>query len=103
MFLAAAGLAGILSFNLVVFNLLLKSAVRALEQNDKNTLHVLEQSDKNTRELLRAGLEPIKEQLSNHVTDTDKKIDKLDRRIDKLDRKMDKLHDLLLKDRKQPL
>ena len=31
----------------------------------------------------------IKENLTNHVTDTDKKIDKLDTKIDKLDAKLD--------------
>ena len=37
---------------------------------------------------LRKDTKSIKENLNNHVTDTDKKIDKLDIKIDKLDTKI---------------
>ena len=39
----------------------------------------------------KKNINDIKENLSNHVTDTNKKIDKLDIKIDRLDTKIDQL------------
>ena len=61
---------------------------------------------KHTRDLLITALKPIQEQLTNHVTDTDKKIDKLaegQAALFKGQATLEAKIDLLLKDRKQPL
>ena len=50
----------------------------------------------NQTKLLMAEIKPIKEALTNHITDTDKRIDRLTDRFDKL-------YELLLKDKEQKL
>ena len=40
---------------------------------------------------LDAKIKPIEIALSNHVTDTDKKIDALDKKVDGLDKKLDRI------------
>ena len=67
---------------------------------------------RNQTQKITAEMKPIKEALTNHVTDTDKKIDKLDqdikdgfanltKRIDHQTDRFDKLYELLLKDKAQ--
>ena len=70
----------------------LSKEIQHLKGDIDNLDTKLSKEIKHTRDLLIAALKPIQEQLTNHVTDTDKKIDKLDRKIDKL-------HDLLLQDK----
>ena len=60
--------------------------------------------------MLKAQIQPIKEILTNHITDTNKKIDdlrqetnsrfdKLNERFDRLNERFDSLYELLLKDK----
>ena len=43
----------------------------------------------------------IRKDLSNHITDTNKKIEQLSYHIDKLSDRFDRLYELLIQDRKQ--
>ena len=43
--------------------------------------------------MLKAQIQPIKEILTNHITDTNKKIDRLSDRFDKLSDRIDKQND----------
>ncbi len=45
--------------------------------------------------MLKAQIKPIKELLSNHISDTHKKIDKLSDQIDKQSERLDKLSERL--------
>ena len=50
---------------------------------------------------LKAEIAPIKIALENHITDTNKKIDRLTDRIDKQGEQFNRLYELLLKDKNQ--
>ena len=45
--------------------------------------------NKKIKEMKEGDIKSIKEGLNNHITDTNKKIDKLDRKIEKMDSKID--------------
>ena len=92
LFAMAGSLIAILSFNLLVLDRLIKGAVRSLEQRDDNI-----------EKLLNARLEPIEKHLSNHVTETRAKIDKLSGEVSDLKAGQARLESLikeLLRDRK---
>ncbi len=48
---------------------------------------------------IEAKIEPIKELLTNHITDTNKKIEENSRKIDRLSDRFDRLYELLLKEK----
>ena len=50
----------------------------------KGSHNLLKQGQDNQKELLTAKVEPIDKNLNNHVTTTDKKIDKIDQKLDKI-------------------
>ena len=49
--------------------------------------------------VIKAEITPIKEALDNHITDTNKKIDRLTDRIDKQGEQFNRLYELLLRDK----
>ena len=48
---------------------------------------------------IKAEITPVKEALTNHITETNKKIEQLTNRFDKLSDRFDRLYELLLKDK----
>ncbi len=50
---------------------------------------------------INAKIESIQETLNNHITDTNKKIDRLSDRFDRLSVRFDKLYEILLKDKEK--
>ena len=57
--------------------------------------------NKKNMELINNQLQRISDLLSNHITDTNKKIEQLSDRVDKLSDRFDRLYELLIQDRKQ--
>ena len=49
--------------------------------------------------MLSAKIDPINEKLGNHITDTNKKIDRLSEKVDRLSERFDKLYHHLLKEK----
>ena len=49
--------------------------------------------------MLNAQIQPIKEILTNHITDTNKKIDQLSEQFSQLSERFDRLYELLLKEK----
>ena len=67
------------------FAWMLKACIKPIEKS-------FDKHEKNMKELLKAQITPIKELLDNHITDTNKKIDKLSDRFDRL-------YEILIKDK----
>ncbi len=51
--------------------------------------------------MLKAQIDPLKGLLTNHITDTNKKIDRLSDRFDKLSDRFDRLYEILLEEKEQ--
>ena len=51
--------------------------------------------------MLKAQIDPLKELLTNHITDTNKKIDRLSDRFDTLSDRFDRLYEILLEEKEQ--
>ena len=73
-----------------------KSELRAEIDSVKSELRTEIDSVKSE---LRAEIAPIKAALDNHITDTNKKIDRLSDRIDKQNDQFNRLYELLLKEK----
>ena len=64
---------------------------KAIRAEFKGGYDLIKQGQENQEKLLIAKVEPIDKNLNNHVTDTNKKIDKIDNKLEKLDSKVDQL------------
>ena len=69
----------------------LSKEIKHLKKDIDNLDTKLSKEIKHTRELLVLKLEPIEKQLTNHVTDTDKKINKLAEGQVRLEAKLDRI------------